>query len=93
MVGVGKTAIGGVVTLSVVAFASVLPTRESTGALLVLLLVGDAIAVWTYRRDADLPLITRLIAPVLIGVFLGAAFLAWPRRAGSRRPSAASSWS
>lgn len=77
LVGFGKTAIGGAVTISVIAFATVLPTRESTGALLLLLLLGDAIAVWTYRRDADLPLLTRLIAPVLVGVLAGAAFLQW----------------
>lgn len=77
LVGLGKTAIGGVVTISVVAFATVLPTRESTGVLLVLLMVGDAIAVWTYRRDAHLRLLTRLITPVLVGVVLGALFLAW----------------
>ncbi|GAB48825.1 sulfite exporter TauE/SafE family protein [Mobilicoccus pelagius] len=77
LVGFGKTAIGGAVTVSVVAFAAVLPTRESTGVLLLLLLLGDAIAVWTYRRDADLPLLTRLIAPVLVGVLAGAAFLQW----------------
>ncbi|MDO5627586.1 MAG: sulfite exporter TauE/SafE family protein [Mobilicoccus sp.] len=76
LVGVGKTAIGGVVTISVVLFATILPTRESTGVLLVLLLIGDAIAVWTYRRDAHMRLLLRLVAPVLVGVVVGALFLA-----------------
>lgn len=76
MVGFSKTAISGASTLAIVVFATVLPTRESTGALLVLLMVGDILAVWTYRGHAEWALIRRLIAPVLAGVVVGAFFLA-----------------
>lgn len=76
LVGFSKTAISGASTVSIVLFAMVLPTRESTGALLVLLMVGDALAVWTYRRHADWALIRRLIVPVLAGIVGGAFFLA-----------------
>lgn len=76
-VGFSKTAISGASMLAIVLFAAVLPVRESTGALLVLLLVGDLVATWTYRRDAQWALLRRLVAPVLVGLAVGAAFLAW----------------
>lgn len=75
LVGFAKTAIGGAATVSIVIFATVLPTRESTGVLLVLLMVGDAIAVWTYRRERDWALIRRLLVPVVLGIVVGAFFL------------------
>lgn len=75
IVGFGKTAIGGAVTISVVLFAAVLPTRESTGVLLVLLMLGDVIAVWSYSRDAHVSVLVRLIVPVVVGIVLGAVFL------------------
>lgn len=77
LVGFSKTAIAGANTVTIVIFAMVLPTRESTGVLLVLLMVGDAIAVWTYRRHADWALIRRLVVPVALGLVVGAAFLGW----------------
>ena len=76
LIGISKTALPGSATLSVAAFAAVLPARESTAALLVLLLVGDLVAVWTYRHDADFKILLRLIPAVLIGLVLGAIFLA-----------------
>lgn len=75
LIGFSKTAIGGAATVSIVLFASVLPTRESTGVMLVLLMVGDATAVWTYRRHADWALIRGLMLPVLAGIVVGAIFL------------------
>ncbi len=76
LVGFAKTAIGGVGSIAVAIFALVLPTKESTAAILLLLLVGDVVAVWHYRRDADLGLLKRLIPAVLPGLALGALFLA-----------------
>jgi uncharacterized membrane protein YfcA len=76
LVGFAKTAIGGLATVSVAVFAAVLPARESTAALLLLLLVGDAVAVWHYRRDGDLGLLRHLIPAVLPGLLLGALVLA-----------------
>lgn len=60
LIGVSKTALPGAATISVAAFAAVLPARESTAALLVLLIVGDLVAVWTYRRDVDIKALLRL---------------------------------
>ncbi len=84
-VGLSKTALPGVNTVSVAIFAALLPAKESTGALLVLLMVGDACAVWMYRRDADWPAIVRLVPTVIGGLVLGAVFLfladdEWVRR-------------
>ena len=76
LVGVAKTAINGVASIAVVIFAAVLPARESTGAILPLLLCGDVIAVLWYRRHADWHTIWRLLPGVLPGLVLGAWFLA-----------------
>lgn len=77
LIGVAKTALPGAATISVAAFAAVLPARESTAALLVLLIVGDLVAVWTYRHDVDVKALLRLIPSVLVGLVMGAAFLAF----------------
>lgn len=76
LVGVAKTAISGVGAVAVVIFAAVLPARESTGAILPLLICGDLVAVAWYRRHADWPVLGRLLLGVLPGMALGAWFLA-----------------
>ncbi|UOQ57114.1 sulfite exporter TauE/SafE family protein [Leucobacter allii] len=85
IVGFSKTALPGVNTISIAIFAAILPARHSTGALLVLLIVGDAFAVWAYRKHASWPTILRLAPAVVGGLALGAVFLAladdsWVRR-------------
>lgn len=77
LIGFSKTAIGGVAMIAVVLAAAVLPTKDSTGVALVMLLVGDLVAIWTYRHDVDWKLIGRLVVPVLVGIGLGALFLNW----------------
>lgn len=74
-VGLGKTALPGVVSVAVAMFAAVLPAKESTALLLILLLVGDIIAVWVYFKTCDWRTLFRLIPSVVIGVACGAAFL------------------
>jgi len=76
LIGYAKTSIGGLASISIAIFASLMPARESTAAILLLLIVGDVVAVWHYRRDADLSLLRRLIPAVLPGLVLGALFLA-----------------
>ena len=85
LVGVAKTALPGLATLAVAAYATVLPARESTAALLVLLLAGDLVAIWAYRRDCDFTTLRRLLPAVLAGVVLGAAFLAFADNTTMRR--------
>ena len=76
LVGLSKTALPGVGTLSVAAFAAVLPARQSTGALLVLLILGDLFAVWTYHAHADWRTLRRMVPAVLAGIGVGSVFLA-----------------
>lgn len=75
IVGYSKTALGGLAAISVAIFADILPARQSTAAILALLIVGDVIACWHYRRDADWPLVRRLLPAVVVGLVLGSAFL------------------
>jgi len=77
LVGFAKTAIGGVGSIAVAIFALVMPARESTAAILLLLIIGDIVAVWHYRRDADFRMLRRLLPAVLPGLALGALFLWW----------------
>jgi uncharacterized membrane protein YfcA len=85
LVGVSKTALPGAGTLAVAVFAAVLPARESTGTLLMLLIVGDLFAVRMYHAHADLPTLRRMVPTVLVGVGLGAVFLALAGDATVRR--------
>lgn len=75
-VGVSKSALPGLSTLGVALVATVIPARESTGLLLLLLICGDLVAVSSYWRQADWRLLLRLMLPVLAGVLVGVAFLA-----------------
>ena len=75
LIGFSKTALGGLAVLSVAIFASVLPARQSTAAILAVLVVGDVIACWHYRRDADWALVRRLLPAVVPGLVLGTLFL------------------
>lgn len=75
LVGVAKTSVGGLASISVAVFALVLPARGSTGVLLPLLLVGDVFAVRAYRAHADWALMLRLLPPVFGGMLVGAVFV------------------
>lgn len=84
-VGFSKTAVPGLTTISIAIFAATLPARASTAALLLLLILGDAFALIAYRRHADWTTLVRLLPAVLLGMVLGAVFLAisddsWVRR-------------
>jgi uncharacterized membrane protein YfcA len=76
IIGFSKTAIGGLASIAIAIFASLLPARESTAAILLLLIIGDVVAVWHYRHDCDWTLLRRLIPAVLPGLAVGALFLA-----------------
>jgi uncharacterized membrane protein YfcA len=75
--GLGKTAIPGSATVSVVLFASVLPARTSTAAMLLLFIVGDVFALIAYRRHAHWPTLLRLAPAVVAGLVAGFLFLAY----------------
>ena len=75
IIGYSKTALGGLGVVAVAIFATVLPAKESTAAILLILIVGDVIACWHYRRDPDWGLIRRLLPAVIPGLLLGTLFL------------------
>ncbi len=75
IVGFSKTSLGGLSTIAIVIFATVMPAKASTGALLAVLLVGDMVAVVAYRRAADWVLIRSLVPAIVPGLLLGALFL------------------
>ena len=85
LTGLAKTAVPGLASIAVALCALVLPAKESTGVMLVLLLVGDVLAVWAYRRDADRALLARLVPSVVLGVLAGATFLRWSTQDQTRR--------
>ncbi|WP_427871177.1 sulfite exporter TauE/SafE family protein [Leucobacter luti] len=85
VVGVSKTALPGANTVSIAIFASILPAKSSTGALLLLLIVGDMFALWSYRKHADWPTLVRLAPAVVVGIALGVLFLAVSGDGGVRR--------
>ncbi|MCL7377866.1 sulfite exporter TauE/SafE family protein [Streptomyces sp. 35G-GA-8] len=84
LVGFSKTAVSGANTVSLAVFAAVLPARESTGVLLPILIVGDVVAVLTYRRHAHWPTLWRLFPAVAAGVAAGTVFLLWADDAAVR---------
>ena len=85
LTGLAKTAVPGLDSVAAALFALVLPAKESTGVMLALLLIGDAIALWAYRRDANTTVLRRLVPSVLAGVGLGALLLAVTTQTQMRR--------
>jgi uncharacterized membrane protein YfcA len=75
--GMSKTGVAGLGVLSVALFANALPARESTGALLPLLLCADVFGVSFYRKHASWPHLWKLFPWVFVGVVAG--FLALNR--------------
>ncbi|HLH54244.1 MAG TPA: sulfite exporter TauE/SafE family protein [Verrucomicrobiae bacterium] len=66
--GLSKTGIAGAAVLTVALFANTLPARESTGALLPLLICGDVFGVAFFRKHASWPHLWRLCPWVAVGV-------------------------
>src|SRR5258707_2274803 len=69
--GLSKTGIAGAGVLTVALFANILPARESTGALLPLLLCADVFGVAFFRKHASWPHLWRLCPWVALGVAIG----------------------
>lgn len=69
--GMSKTGVAGLGVLSVALFANALPARESTGALLPLLLCADVFGVSFFRKHASWPHLWKLFPWVVLGVIGG----------------------
>lgn len=70
-IGFGKAGFGGVGMLAVLLMTQVLPPRESTGAILPMLIMADVFAVYIYRQHADGRLVLKLLPPAVIGIVCG----------------------
>lgn len=79
-VGLSKTAFTGLGILAVLAFAEIMPAKESTGALLPLLIAADIAGVLLYRRHANWSDLARLLPTTLAGIVCG--WLLMPRIPG-----------
>ena len=69
--GLSKTGVAGLGVLSVAFFANALPARESTGALLPLLLCADVFGIAFFRKHADWKQLWKLFPWVILGVVGG----------------------
>jgi hypothetical protein len=63
---VGSLGMVGVPLLSLV-----MPARDAAGMMLPLLLVMDAIAIWTYRKDADWRILKIMLPGAMVGTIIG----------------------
>jgi len=77
IIGVSKTAVPGAGTVAVAIFAAVLPAKQSTGTILLLLIVADLFAVLAYRRHTNWRALLGLAPAVIAGILLGVLFLAF----------------
>jgi uncharacterized membrane protein YfcA len=76
LIGLSKTAIGGIGMVNAALLAAVMPAKESTGVALVLLIFGDLFAIGVYKKHVEWQVLRKLIWPVIAGVVVGAYFLA-----------------
>lgn len=75
IVGFSKTSVGGLAVFGVAIAALAMPAKESTAAILAVLVAGDLVAVWFFGKHVDWSLLRRLIPAVLPGLILGTLFL------------------
>ncbi len=71
ILGVTKAGIPSISALGIAVLALVLPPVESSGVVLVVLMVGDVVALWLYGRHADWRALRRLVPTVLVGLAVG----------------------
>jgi uncharacterized membrane protein YfcA len=70
-IGISKTGVAGLGVLAVAIFTLIFPARASTGIVLPILMVGDVVAVLTYRRNAVWSYLVRLLPWTALGVLAG----------------------
>lgn len=71
MIGIAKTGIPGLGILVVPLMALVLPTRQSTGILLGILILADVFAITYHRHNARWLHVLILLPPALAGIVVG----------------------
>lgn len=76
-IGVSKAGFSGVGFVHLILFALIFGPRESTGIILPMLIVGDVLAVVTFRQHARWDYMQQMLPPACVGVIIGA--MAMPR--------------
>jgi uncharacterized protein len=71
MIGVSKTGVSGLGLLAVMVFAQFIPAKQATGITLPLLIVGDSVAVSSYRQHANWGFVVRLFPWAALGIVAG----------------------
>ncbi len=70
-IGLAKAGFGGLGIVSVSLFAQLFPAKESTGALLPIMIAGDCLGVYFYRRHANWKDLGKLLPTTLAGIICG----------------------
>jgi uncharacterized membrane protein YfcA len=70
-VGISKGGLPGVSMIPILVFAGIFPAKQSTGMLLLPLIVGDLVAIAVFHQHADWRQLRRVAVPAVIGVLLG----------------------
>ena len=76
-IGLSKSGFPGVSMFHMVVFATIFGSKESTGILLPMLVVGDCVAIFVFGRKAVWAQVRRLLPPTLAGVILGWQLMGW----------------
>ena len=71
IVGIAKAGLNSLSIMNVAILAAVFGSKISTGILLPMLIVGDVLAVFYYKRDVDWRSLLRLSPYVAVGILLG----------------------
>ncbi len=74
-IGVSKSGFAGVSMLHVLIFAFVFGAKDSTGALLPMLIIGDICAIWFFGKSVEWKQVSRLLPPSMVGVVIGTGLM------------------
>ena len=81
-IGFSKNGVSGISILIIPLMAMIFPAKESTGILLPLLVVGDCIALWSFRNEGEWKHIVRALPWALIGIAAGWVAMLLPQFSG-----------
>jgi uncharacterized membrane protein YfcA len=71
LLGLAKGGFAGVGTLATPMLAIIIPPGDATGILLPILLAGDALSVWTYRKEWDARNLKVMLPAAAVGILAG----------------------
>lgn len=70
LMGLAKGGFAGLGLLSLPLMSLVVPPLQAAAIMLPLLMAGDVVTVWSYRRDVDLHILATLLPGALLGILL-----------------------